>query len=74
MPDIARSAPLMVNAQLMGAIQQMQVIQQQMRADNQLTQRNVEDLRRIIVNENAAMPHSAVLAFLLALVDHMKAT
>ena len=67
MPDIARSAPLMVNAQLMGAIQQMQ-------ADNQLTQRNVEDLRRITVNENAAMPHSAVLAFLLALVDHMKAT
>ena len=28
MPDIARVTPLMVNAQLMGAIQQMQVTQQ----------------------------------------------
>ena len=73
MPDIARSTPPMVNAQLKGAIQQMQVTQQQMRADNQLTQRNVEDLRRIFVNENAAIPHSAVLPFLFALVDHMKA-
>ena len=98
MPDVARVAPLLVNDQLLDAVNrmqatllqvqmtlrevqvtqgqiqvrqgQMQVTQGQMqetlrevRADNQRMQADVEDLRRMAVNGNAAMPHSPVLPF-----------
>ena len=82
MPDIARVTPPMVNAQLVGVIQQiqvtlreiqvsvrevqvtqqhMQVAQQHMQLSLQHMQHKVEDLSRISVNTNAAMPYSPVL-------------